>query len=291
MSLHDMRAHGAGAMQTKYYCFTLNNYTDAELEQLGSLRNDDRVQYIICGQEVGESGTPHIQGYVEFKTRLRLSQVKSIISSRAHFERRISTGIIAAEYCKKDGNFWEHGTLSRVSQGKRTDLEQVATAISSGNSISAIAETFPVEYIKYERGIRSLRRTLLPPRSWKTEVFVLYGEPGTGKTRTAFEYDPGLYTHPGGPWFDGYDGQRVVLFDDFAGSCFRLQYLLKLCDRYPMDVPIKGAFVRWIPRRIYITSNLSIDLWYPNAHHVHVRALRRRLTKVIYFSDFFIRYE
>lgn len=72
-------------------------------------------------------------------------------------------------------------------------------------------------------------------------------------------------------------------FDDFGGSEFKLTYLLKLMDRYPMRVPVKGSFVNWVPKKIYITSNYSPKEWFPNAKDEHVKALFRRFKKVVRF--------
>ena len=37
---------------------------------------------------------------------------------------------------------------------------------------------------------------------------------------------------------------------------------LRLTDRYPMRVPIKGGFVDWVPVRIWITANYGPDILY-----------------------------
>lgn len=119
------------------------------------------------------------------------------------------------------------------------------------------------------------------------DVHIYYGDTGSGKTRAVYDKESldDLYVHPGGHWFDGYDGQDAVLFDDFSGSCFPISYFLKILDRYPMTVPVKGGFVNWKPRRIYVTSNLNPTEWYSGAHIEHQRALRRRFTHVIHFSN------
>lgn len=121
-------------------------------------------------------------------------------------------------------------------------------------------------------------------RDWVTEVLVFWGRTGAGKTRLVHELATDLYIHPGGAWFDGYDGQADVLFDDFGGSDFRLPYLLKLLDRYQMTVPIKGGFVQWAPRRIFITSNIDPNNWYSGAFIEHQAALRRRITGIRHFE-------
>lgn len=82
-------------------CFTLNNWTTEELDQM--LRDFDGMKYII-GKEVGEQGTPHLQGYVEFGRQLSFNQLKKI-SDRAHWEKPRGNKKQNIKYCSKDGNF------------------------------------------------------------------------------------------------------------------------------------------------------------------------------------------
>lgn len=141
-------------------------------------------------------------------------------------------------------------------------------------------------FLKYQRGINAAKLAYAPKRMWAPSVVVYHGRTGAGKTRAVYDnlFSPeDVYVHPGGPWFDGYEGQPIVLFDDYAGSEFKLQYFLKLLDRYPMQVPIKGGFVSFIPQEIYITSNLNPNVWYSNANGEHVRAMFRRFTNVVWF--------
>lgn len=153
--------------------------------------------------------------------------------------------------------------------------------------LAEIADENFKEFIKYQRGINAYRLVHSVQRDWICSVVVYWGRTGAGKTRAVHDNLPAqdaLYTHPGGPWFDGYDQQPIALFDDFGGSEFKLSYLLKLLDRYPMRVPVKGGFVSWAPREIYITSNKDPTSWYANAHPEHVAALFRRFTNVVQFE-------
>lgn len=177
--------------------------------------------------------------------------------------------------------------MSTSSQGNRTDLEELKVSILGKRPMEEIAVEHFSSFIKYQRGIQAARYVLAERRNWMCSVIVYWGRTGAGKTRAVYSNLPNakdLYVHPGGPWFDGYDMQPIVLFDDFAGSEFKLQYLLKLLDRYPMQVPIKGGFVSFIPKEIYITSNLDPEDWYRNAHQEHRLALFRRFTNVVQFQ-------
>lgn len=120
-------------------------------------------------------------------------------------------------------------------------------------------------------------------REWKSLVIVYWGNTGLGKTRSVIENATDLWIYPGSGWFDGYDGHAQALFDDFSGGEFKINYLLKLLDRYPMQVPIKGNFANWAPHEIYLTSNINPRHWFPNAHPEHVEALFRRLDFIYKF--------
>lgn len=83
--------------QSKAWCFTLNNYTEEEKAGLDALedeskRSESGINYVIYGIEVGESGTRHLQGYIEFSRRVRLSGCRKLLP-RAHFERRRGTSL------------------------------------------------------------------------------------------------------------------------------------------------------------------------------------------------------
>lgn len=85
-------------------------------------------------------------------------------------------------------------------------------------------------------------------------------------------------------WFDGYFDQRIVIIDDFRGE-YPLPLLLKLLDRYPMRVPVKGGFTNWAPTKVYITSNVQPEFWYPEADGRSTAAMLRRLDHIEYIKD------
>jgi hypothetical protein len=272
--------------QSKHWVFTLNNYTEEDEQRLRDFAAGNSCKYLIFGREVGESGTKHLQGYAIFEKKTRLSSAKASINARAHLETKRGTPQQAADYCKKDGDYEEFGTRT-TNQGRRSDLDELYLAIADGQTKQEIGDTFTGTYIKYKRSIDELIRERERNHRDECKVIVFYGETGTGKTRTIWEnHDPDdIYVHAGDRWFDGYVGQPVAVFDDYGGSEFKLSYFLKLLDRYPWRVPIKGSFVRWNPSRIYITSNKAPEEWYANAYPEHQRALMRRLHHIVHFTE------
>lgn len=284
-------------IKSKYFCFTLNNWTEAQLHRLREITmvENSWISYISWAQEVGEEGTPHLQGYLECTKEARYKQVMKFIGfNLALFKRKASCGEDAQDYFENPENhnkpgpavgFEFYGTMSKNRKGKRNDLEDLKRTLDSGASLAEVASEHFGSFVRYEKSIRSYKRLKLPKRDWLTEVHVLYGDTGTGKTRRVYEQYPGVYFHPGGPWFDGYEGEEVVIFDEFSGSSFALPYFLKLTDRYPMQVPFKGGFVNWCPKKIFITSNMPPADWYPNAIPEHKMAMARRFTDIEEFRD------
>lgn len=276
-------------MQGRFWCFTINNY-GAEEEKC--LQEQDFTSYIVYGRESGESGTPHLQGYLELPKRWRLTQLSRCSGlERAHLERRCrnASGMQAATYCKKEGDYFEKGELDKsTGQGKRSDLLQVQTAIREGMSLASIAEEYFGTFVRYHRGLEQYLNYRAEPRTWVCDVVVFWGPTGMGKSGRVFRDYPDLYCHAGDRWFDYYAGQDTVLFDDYDGSVFKLSYLLRLIDRYPMRVPVKGGFVNWRPKRIYFTSNFHPDRWYAGANPEHIAALFRRLGQIIEMTEPFV---
>lgn len=270
--------------RAKHWVFTLNNYTNEELTLLRTLV-PTQASYVCFGLEVGENETPHVQGYLSLERRLRLQQVRHLVP-RAHFEVRRGSHRQAKEYCEKDGVFEEFG-LEPVEPGSRTDLTSLQNDLRAGKRLRDIADEHFATFLRYPRGIIFYRNVVVSPRDWVCSVVVYCGRTGAGKTRAVYQNLPSpevLYVHPGGCWFDGYDGHEIVLFDDFGGAEFKLSYLLKLLDRYRMQVPIKGGFVNWAPHEIYITSNLHPNEWYRNCSPEHIAALFRRFTNLVIFD-------
>lgn len=266
----------------KNWCFTLNNPTDLERDTLEAIGHElpEPFLYLVYGNEVGESGTPHLQGYLSLSARKTLAWVKNATSERCHLETAKGTPQQASTYCKKEGDFKEYGQLPK-GKGARTDIRACVDAISNGASIRAITKDHPEIILRYGSGVLRLRQHFRPTRNEPPQIWVFWGPTGTGKTRRVWEFtDPEkLWVHPGQSWFDGYDGHEAVLFDDFDGGWFKISYLLKLLDRYVMPVPVKGAQTWWCPKTIYITSNINPKEWYPGANQNHQNALMRRLTE------------
>lgn len=265
----------------RHWQVTINNYTPFDILYFRSLVGRKICTYAGWGFEIGEQGTPHMQGMISFEKPKRVNQVKQIVYPN-HFEiARDVTALL--KYDEKDGEYEEYGDRPK-GKGFRTDLVALKKDLDEKQPLKKIACDHFSNYIRYHRGINEYRKLVSQPRTFKSLVIVYHGNTGLGKTRAVVDNSTDLWPYASDGWFDGYDQHQQVIFDDFSGSEFKLNFLLKLLDRYPMQVKIKGGFVNWAPQEIYITSNLAPEEWFPRAHDEHVRALFRRIDHIVNFN-------
>jgi hypothetical protein len=252
------------------WCFVINNYTDEDEFGVYELQHNEQVRYVVCGNEVGELGTPHLQGYLYFVNKKSMAQVSSLLP-RASLQRQRGTCEEASVYCKKDGDFFEHGVLpaDQVDNGQRGGGAEILRwdtarqAAKEGRWDDIPSDIFLRHYSSLRR-IRNDFRVVPPIHEGVLEHEWWYGEPGTGKTRTAFETYPDAYIKdPKERWWDSYDGQEVVIVDDFDKYQKALGGDMKRwLDRYPFQAPLKGSYATIRPRKIIITSNYHYDdIW------------------------------
>nr|QUS52591.1 replication protein [Mute swan feces associated circular virus 3] len=101
-------------VQSRKWCFTLNNWNPKEKTTLLQTFTK-KAKYYVIGEEVGEKGTPHLQGYVEFKNPVALTTMKRI-NTRMHLEKGKGSREENLEYCSKDGKAITNIPLSREKQ-------------------------------------------------------------------------------------------------------------------------------------------------------------------------------
>ena len=134
----------------KNWSFTLNNYVDADIAAIELLAVE--CSYLIYGKEIGESGTPHLQGCFTLHKRKRFLSVKSLFGPSSSVHLSATRNLFAAqEYCKKDGDFQEFGTAAPGS-GCRSDLDAFKDDVKQGNhDLASLREIHTEVCAKYYR--------------------------------------------------------------------------------------------------------------------------------------------
>lgn len=236
------------ASPAKDFCFTVNNPQDYHVEALQALD----YRYLVYQVEVGEAGTPHIQGFVQMQDKTRFTALHKHMENffpddqneddpephHGHWEKRRGTPYEASHYCKKPvpdcdckhcvglirfDNYFEDGYMSLGSATER--IGEYARVIKAKGLDHAI-ERFPELYLQYPTGSIQLARKFLgdTPRDFITKVTVLWGESDCGKTRYALSSGRTTYVLPPPgrsqtDFFGDYrpDVHEVVVLDDFYG--------------------------------------------------------------------------
>lgn len=259
--------------------------TDAPVD----LYDPDHMAYMIYQVEKAPTtGNLHLQGFLVMKVKKRLTQMKKIHATAHWLVSDYPTA--AARYCEKSDTHiagpWEWGSRPD-KRGKKSQTALAVEAIKSGMRMPEVAKEYPEAIVRSGKGLQQLSYLLNVSPSWRTvSTTWIYGETGRGKTRTAFESkcadgrDPYFIVLPA-QWWDGYDGQDTIIFDDFYGQV-KVADMLRYLDGYPLQLPVKGSFVWANWTRVFITSNEHPDNVYRvGAIPASVKlALMRRVTEI-----------
>lgn len=272
------------------WVFTINNWTVDDVAEITALKAT--AVWGIYQYEMGEMGTPHIQGAAYWKNKRTLKNIRKILT-RARWAAMKGSCEDNVTYCSKsetkvsDGETW--GEIPQ--QGKRTDLSEIAKRIVAGETVKQATVDDPDMFVKYHKGLTALREMYIKPRNidFPPGVHWRYGFAGVGKTRWAFETFgvENVYVKDGTQWWDGYANEKCILIDDFEAR-WPFRDLLRLLDRYPYRGQYKGGYMTINSPFIVITCEFSPEeLYGPGALDGSTNKLAqitRRLTSIDYIK-------
>jgi len=241
------------------FCFTYNNYPNTDLvDQLV-------CKYIAYAEEVGENGTPHLQGYISFANAKTLTTVIALMPG-CHVS--VMAGSIAQneEYCSKQGELVERGVkpISNDNKGRAEKLRwQRARELAKGGKLDEIDADI---FIRCYNTLKNISKDYQKkPEPVDVKCFWIYGTTGTGKSHSVETTFPDCYKKnmEDMKWFDGYQDQEVIYLEDMDKYQPKWGGMLKrLADRWPMQASIKGSMKYIRPKIVIVTSNYRIDeIW------------------------------
>lgn len=267
--------------------FALTFYNEPDFDE------HEDIAYFVAGEEkCPKTGKIHFQSYISLNKRYSLKALKTLVGDQTvHIEKCKGNEQQNIAYCKKDDDIYrEFGSPKK--QGKRTDIIALRDHFKGGKRLREAIEddSMANTVAKHMRFARMVELMYSKPRTQMTELYIYWGVSGAGKSHKAQEdAGPGAYYKPLGKdsqWWDGYEQNESIIIEDFRGE-IPLSTLLRLADKYPMRVPVKGGYCNFDSRKIYITSNIDIDEWFNTSqkgYDASIKALKRRITKKIHFS-------
>ncbi len=270
--LHTLVMEGSKAprVSTKRWVFTLNNPT---VDEILALQGDEGAvfSYLLFGREHmavsaqdaknGKTvGTPHLQGYFELPKRRGPRGLAESLPGLTRARLAVAKGTQKQNhtYCgKEDKDPFEYGKPQ--AQGQRTDLLSIKTMIDEGAIEAALWQSSFVPMLRYHKAFAAYRASLhSEPRDFKCSVILIVGPTGTGKSflvrlllkSGAFgTYYVARHAKGSGLYFDGYQGQDTIFFDEFDGNRCTPTFLNELCD--------EGEF--WIPQHCAANINCRVS--------------------------------
>lgn len=271
--------------QSMRFQLTINNpvekgYTHEKIREI-LVNNFKTFCYYCLADEQGSCYHTHI--FVCFNSRVRCSTIKRCFPE-AHYE--IVKGSISdnINYIKKSGKwekdkkhgtqipdtFEEYGNRPPESRGTNQSLSELYQMILDGYTNAEILSVNQ-DYIMNIDKLDKVRMTLYKEKYGKQrrlnlKTTYIYGATGTGKTRDILDkygddkvYRVTDYRNP----FDDYEGESIILFDEFRDS-ISLEKMLLYCDVYPAKLPSRYNNKFACYERIFIVSNWSLEDQYKN---------------------------
>jgi len=269
------------------------------------LRTFKTLCYWCMADEIGAGEhTPHTHLFINLTpSNCRFSTLKSKFPG-AHIEKALGTSRENRDYILKDGKwkesekgttsvegtFEEFGECPEEQQGKSREADKILELLKDGANNLEVIEAVPsaMKIIDKVERTRSLLRDVQFASSWRDlTVTYLFGKTGSGKTRSVMDkygysncYRVTDYKHP----FDTYDGQDVIIFEEFR-SGLKHGDMLNYLDGYPLLLPCRYFNRQACYTKVFIITNIPPDSQYMGVDPESRDAFYRRIHWVIRFWD------
>lgn len=265
--------------------------------------------YFCLADEISDTGTYHTHVFLYSESPIRFSTLKNRFPI-AHLEKAFGSAQENRDYVTKSGKwaetakaetsvedtFFESGVMPAEKQEADPVMFDLVQKVRDGVSTVEIIDDKPKMAFRVKE-IDILRQAFMAHRYISErralEVIYIHGETGIGKTRYIYDvHDPKEicritnYREGRGIVFDGYNGQDVLVFEEFQ-SQIPIGEMLNYLDIYPLSLPARYTDRVACFTKVYITSNLPIEAQYLREQKMKSevwRAFRRRVHRVLEFT-------
>lgn len=263
------RSQGSQNPRARRWVFTFNNHPPNWRNLLAQLVacQDLKIKYLVCEEEQGAQGTPHLQGYLRADKQIYYNTLRSKL--KCYWAVAEGSEEQNIRYCtKENGPKFEAGTPQTQAAKALRDRDQRVLDMQR-DVVQLPWDQFEAKYpweATYRGGIWLKWRFEHMPQQTrydgdlKDKNVWVWGPPGTGKSRWAFGQSERCYVHCPNKWWDGWHlkDYDTVIIDDWPNDRpMSAQYIKQWADRYQFTAEVKGSSVTICPGsyRLIITSN------------------------------------
>lgn len=221
----------------------------------------DVVEYVVAS-ELHQDGNPHLHAFIATRATVEWYAKKApdfwdVDGHHPNVQIARSWKCCIA-YCKKDGDFITNIDLDAARAKKAAHNAKLLEL----NPKKAVDEGYiglcalPM-LLNAKRAYANLEEV---PLHLERKCFWIYGKARVGKSHACRDAYPELYEKPQNKWWDEYNGESVVLLDDFdkQGACLG-HYLKIWADNYRFNAEVKGGMIRPCYTVLLVTSNYTPD--------------------------------
>lgn len=278
----------------RHFCFTINNYEpEDDLTVVELIEDNDRVAYGVAEHEIGEEGTPHIQGYISCIKQQWRSTIERWLGGKAWITPANGTWEDNFKYCTKEGEeniivLKEPKNLHRSLNWDKM-MEDMAHMTPD-----QFADKYPKVWFSSWKNVlhRMGEFAMKNAEVWNGNLhhknIWIWGPAGCGKTKWATSLCPlpNIYMKNFNKWWDGYLilTTKLVILDDYpnlsSGGNTLVQHLKRWGDRYPFIGECKGSQITAEPGRFIfiVTSNYAIEECFQTEEDI--AAIKRRFHEI-----------
>ncbi|CAG8547065.1 6514_t:CDS:1 [Dentiscutata heterogama] len=220
------------------------------------------MNYVVV-REPHPDGILRIHAYFQLCSKISIRDPRFFDIEIYNYDKKyranvegVRTSKKVKEYIMKDEDY--------ISNMKIDTLNKAIYMVNSGTTIREIAIKCPKTYVKSGRGLENLKARV-DEKNFKFKkpfVEVHYGDKNCGKSSYTELYPDDIAYRFDEGYFDGYDGQEILILDEFNGSQLKLAVFLKIMSGQQRRFNIKGKKVINNVRHIIITSNKHYTEWY-----------------------------
>lgn len=298
------------AKQSRKWLCTINNPAEKGLDVdncLQKVLSLKGAEYACASLEIGaKEQTPHIHAFAYYKNPKSFDTMRNLIPN-GNWDACRGTCQENRDYVFKLGKWIEtdkgttpvegmqreYGEMPPERLCPKPELAFLYELIKQGYSDAEIIAEYP-EYmfdLSHIQRCRLIIRQEEYKNKWRDlDVVYIYGKTGAGKSRYVMEtfgyqnvFRVTDYNHP----FDTYEGQDVIMFEEYSSS-LKINDILLYLDGYPLKLPARYSDKQACYTKVFITTNTPLTKQYPNVRDENREtwlAFLRRINKVIWYKS------